>query len=943
MPVTRDDRQQARTAALTHAARVHAHQDARATTVRGSRGPRVVAPSQEHSTGHSTALGRAAKYLRKGAAGDAHALGVAGNYLFDPNSSLNRSRPLRGANRLGTNAVNVLEKGLTKDNGYGSSAAGSGSLGGVGFSPNFYKDHGRKSHPADFGFLPGKHAVGSGLNDFADNTIYAPAGIYNLATNPKRTLPAVGRSVISDFQHPGRHWDRTAQDVLALLTAGASTAGRAGAVAGALREGGSAGEALGAGLRRPTGGLRLIKHDGETSVALNSNNPVVRPFQRGLDRAAGLHKGGRTPDDLSGLAATREAWAAHRFRVHSERANTLMDNVAAATPTTRRERLLGKPVEATEPRGQTFGGKTGRVGLQPVRVLNRASRAAILYGKLGYLPTNLVGQEWLALTHEGLLSPLRRTQQGATGLRRKLSPVGNSRLNELAGTGMVRSSQTARGRAIPILSHVEQAVDAVDRGFSGLYGGVLDTPYRRAALVHELRRQGIKGHKETELALQDLAQWRHEHPKLVPQGNTHRSNELPSVLRREANARKGLEAGLRSNQAMINYDALGPFGKKAKDFAFFAPWLKGSSLFLGHYLRDNPIQAAIYSQLGAQGSKVERKALGKQPSFAEGDFKVGERNVPGLGRVPLVVNPSSAAINTQPVEIGKTLAAVAGLTPTTPGNDVPGYLQPTLYSSLAALTHKDPFTGHTLPASQGWPEIFGRQFIGQIPLYTTLYKGGALHGLGIGPQPKSENPRYTLFPRNSLDRTLQFTFSGLAPTPENPVVQQSRQRAEEVSGVSKKGGLDLRARYFGDDLMKKLNTLAQADHFKTLPEVMAAGINRNKAVQVAALDIAKHYPQAVGQHGTLTSSGSLAAKTAAYFVSLKASPQAVDLVVKAITSNPEAYKTWNHRLMGTKSQPGPVAAWLTPWRQTRGFAKKLNAATSKYPYANGGAPVTVPR
>ena len=764
----------------------------------------------------------------------------------------------------------------------------------------------------------GKLAVAQLGNDLT----YNPSGVYHEAIHPIGTGEAIAKSTWDTLSNPLKHPGEAA------LLAYGGASGLAGLRDRLIRAGAADGPAakLQALASRPVGGTRTIYNPkGDATLALTSDNPLARPGQRLLDRVAAVNKPGLQLD--AGSARTgyglRNAYQYHRFRVHQQRADTLGNKVADAQPSSLGGRVLGTPTEPTKLDTSPYTADL----MTPFRVGNRLSRATVLYGKLGYGPTNEIGNEWLGLNQQGALAPVQRVRQML--LRRQMTPLGTSRLDALSGTGEVRASQTPLGKsyAAPVRA-VEAGVDTLDRAMGGAYARVIDTPQRRAALVHELRRGGIKGAAATERALSLLS----GHVHNLRDG--HITDPIPT-----GDARKALEAGLRSNQALINYDTLGPLGQQMRDVAFFAPWLKGSSLYLGHYLRDHPLQAALAAQMGRVGQ--QKAGLGNSvPSIMDGMFAVGHRNVPGLGRVKTAINPTSSSILSQPVQLGQMGASILGLTPNKPGFDPTGTLTPMLYSGVAAVTHKDPFTGHTIPQNQGWPQIFANEYANMIPAYTA-YKGGALHGAGIGPAPKSQNPTKYLFPRTPMDKVWQFAFGGLAPTPVNSVEQQSRYRAETTAAASKQGAINLRSGWFANDLLQGLNRAdrrAGKPPLTQLPQDVRGSINVRKQLLLEQLKVKKMLPNLATQHGTLNALGSAYARYRVW-ATLRGMPQAqIDRAAKLLAAVPPQNQA------KVAKQLSAAVKDLTPALAiASNYAKQLNTYDPLwFPYANGGAPITVP-
>lgn len=136
------------------------------------------------------------------------------------------------------------------------------------------------------GILGVVERTGSDLYHAAVNT---PAGVYylgkGLATDPVGTVKAVAKSTAQDFEHPLRHPGNTLLDVLGVLSAGAGTAARIGAVSKALEEAATAGDVAKAALTKPNPGPRTFQVGDMKVKGDYSRSALTRGVQKATDKA----------------------------------------------------------------------------------------------------------------------------------------------------------------------------------------------------------------------------------------------------------------------------------------------------------------------------------------------------------------------------------------------------------------------------------------------------------------------------------------------------------------------------------------------------------------------------------------------------------------------------------------------------------------------------------
>lgn len=275
--------------------------------------------------------------------------------------------------------------------------------------------------------------------------------------------------------------------------------------------------------------------------------------------------------------------------------------------------------------------------------------------KTAYVTANAAGNLLFNVVQQGVFLA-RNWKQAVTLLRDERTA---SVAREVMGSGGMQALVSGNPKGSARLNQ-----------FMHAYGNVaselmLEPMMRLSALVHEMNRFGHKTTAQQYRLLTD--------PKMADERNM--------IVRR-------------GKDAIIDYDRLGPLEKAVVRRALFIyPWVKGATLYGGHFLMEHPVQAAVYSQLANVGREQAERDLGPVPSYARGSFKVG-----GTDDMPLVVNPATISPFSQAAEIGH--AALGSLKGGGGSADqVGGLLHPGIQAAIEAGFKRDQFTGAPLQGS----------------------------------------------------------------------------------------------------------------------------------------------------------------------------------------------------------------------------------------------------
>lgn len=336
---------------------------------------------------------------------------------------------------------------------------------------------------------------------------------------------------------------------------------------------------------------------------------------------------------------------------------------------------------------------------------NNIQKALVVYLKANYPIVQAISNTAMNIIQQGIAAPVNIERAGR--MMRK-DPELAAEMGDVMGTGA-------------LMSLAGEGTSRISLGTQKLahwMSGWVDGPARLSAFIHEASKEGF---------------------------NT--DAELRSLLHDEQHADKLAEVAQRAKEAIVDYSELGEVEQNLIRRMFFVyPWLKGSTKYAGHFLRDHPVQAAVLGQIGRQGSR-ETQALGL-PSYLEGSFNVGGHRL---------LNPSGVNFFQTPVQIGETVAGLATGNPTMP--QASGLLTPFPAMLLALATHRDsvgrPLTG-------GLPANLRQLLVEQTPIAQLLRASAHSMGLPTGPlggdTPSKSFPSYN-------DPYGRFLFGGLYPRP----------------------------------------------------------------------------------------------------------------------------------------------------------------------------------
>jgi hypothetical protein len=372
-----------------------------------------------------------------------------------------------------------------------------------------------------------------------------------------------------------------------------------------------------------------------------------------------------------------------------------------------------------EARFASGGGKVGKAALATLHGVNSVGKAGILYAKLGFGLPNFLSQVMLSMSHQGIHAADRFAD--AASAAKTLGPAADAKLRELGGAGPMSVFDTTSGPSAANL------VVSPTRALAAFWHRLILSPeMRKAAVLHEMARRGFKTDAQK---LDFLSNPAHDAQRVV--------------------------AGRAARRAMIDYQNMGPSERAFTQHALFIyPWFKGASVWTKDFIEKHPAQAMAYMQAGVTQEQRNKRELGNLPGWAQGRgyFQVGNRNVPGLGKMPLTTEPGPVAVPSTPLSIVHDIGDMIQQGRVT----IPNYLQPGLAGAVATGLRLDPLTGQSYPKNKSWQSILEQNTIGTSA-------GATLYRKLSNKSPASAQT----FPETPTDAWMHFGIGGIAPRPMN--------------------------------------------------------------------------------------------------------------------------------------------------------------------------------
>lgn len=382
----------------------------------------------------------------------------------------------------------------------------------------------------------------------------------------------------------------------------------------------------------------FLWNDGEV-VSTAKIPPEVRHYLD--DPEAFAHK----PEDAKGVVdQARAAWMkwTDNWTLDPELEQTLQAATEGKGVFVQRSLLgdLGKPLPT-----RITGTKVAAVA----DATNNIQKALLIYLKANYPLIQGLSNTGMNIIQQGFAAPVNIARAGHL---MRTNPELAAVIGDVMGTGAVmQASFEGTGR---IARGTQQLAHWMSHWVDG--------PARLSAFRHEAEKAGFR----TDAELRDL-------------------------LENDANAGTLGEVAQRAKEAIVDYSEMSATERNFIRRMFFVyPWLKGSTKWTAHFLRDHPVQASVISQLAKSGQRESAAGM-PLPAYLEGSFLSG----PGGG----LINPSGVNQFQTPTSIAQAIAGLATGSPTAPSGAQ--FLTPALGGTVGLLTGRNslglPLTG-PLPA-----------------------------------------------------------------------------------------------------------------------------------------------------------------------------------------------------------------------------------------------------
>ncbi len=384
-------------------------------------------------------------------------------------------------------------------------------------------------------------------------------------------------------------------------------------------------------------------------------------------------------------------------------------------------------------------------------ISNAVFKAALIYGKLSYIPLNLAGNMvFLTLASGPFAGPaLIRAARGIGGLDPELLAQMDLLVGEGAAAALALEERNAVTRTINKLAYAQSAV--------------ADRLPRRAAWVYYAGKAGFI----SEGAIRKLLEGSDE---VWKDGMTFKQARFQIS-----------EAAERS---MVQFRGMSPFQQEVISRAVFIyGWLRGATKYGLHSSIERPIRTNITLQLGQDAWDDMQERFGQLVSYIDGVVPVGKiQEMLGVETVPVrstqAINPVSTA--------GEALAAIYNTAKgdmKQAGPVISDYLAPSIKTPIEFATGYNIFFGEQY--DNRWEAVYGQ------PLRWPAVKIGRqlispeITDADVADQPVERQPNYIIPSEGAARReALEELFLGSARE-RNLNFKAAKARGREQRGEPK--------------------------------------------------------------------------------------------------------------------------------------------------------------
>jgi hypothetical protein len=376
--------------------------------------------------------------------------------------------------------------------------------------------------------------------------------------------------------------------------------------------------------------------------------------------------------------------------------------------------------DLAKPLPSRIEGKLGTIA----DVTNNIQKSLLIYLKVNYPIVQALSNTAMNFIQQGPAAPVNIARAGHLMSN---DPELAGQLGEIMGTGALMQLAGDEGKG----SRAARVTASATQRLAHWMSGYVDGPARLSAIIHEAGKEGFKSRAQLKALIED------------PQ-----------------HAEKLGEIAQRAKEAIVDYGEMSMTEKALIRRLFFVyPWLKGSTKYVGHFLRDHPIQASVLSQFAHSGQRENADFNAMLPSYLQGSF-LSHTGGGGL------INPSGVNPLQTPASIAEALAGLATGNPTAP--EGAQFLTPALATAIGLATGRNTLG---IPLKGTGPARL-RQILIDPTYAAQLARAGARSaGLTEGKDDATANIIRSLLGSKTASKTFpdpndpywRFLFGGLYP------------------------------------------------------------------------------------------------------------------------------------------------------------------------------------
>jgi hypothetical protein len=405
-------------------------------------------------------------------------------------------------------------------------------------------------------------------------------------------------------------------------------------------------------------------------------------------------------------------------------------------------------------------------------------RAGAIYLRPAYLPNNWVGNSFMSAAHQGVLAPVNLAKSMLVD--KYIGKRYTAAMDKAMGDTPIQALSAGKGAP-------KGYVGSVTSPLAGLMGKAADTPFRRAAFLHEARRMGYSKLSDVRGLFDKAAA-----------GDDQALSHIGTMSRK-------------AQEEIVKFGDMNPTERATiKKLIFVYSWVRGASRYAGRFPMQHPMQAMAYNHLANQvGNPYLQRELGGVPSFMQGTVPVGHDK----NGNPLIINPFSLNPLGTAVQMGRAAAGVVKAAKG--GGNFNRYRDTDIFSTV------NPLLGNYLTAREGGKGM-------AESLQQTLAPVRLAHDLqhpGTG----------SIYPTSRTEALGHFTVGAMYPREADQVALTKSLEREQVNNPSARIPTDMA-------LIKKASGIDVPKNLVTAYKHDLAEISREK-------DFQTHYAQQHGQSG----------------------------------------------------------------------------------------------